>query len=142
MNNLFLESQKADKLEFDREGKLRINLEELIRLELSRTRGLKLKPRGHSKSHLVGYSLVNWAGITKGSLFYFAPGLKAILASEVPFEIMPGFNLLELTVYSIDNPNPEDKQSFFYRFQVDGRVYRNGRIIFIMEDYTKLSFIY
>ncbi len=123
------------KLEFDERERIVLTIEDLVNLELVRTGRLKLNPKGYSRTHFADYQLENCTGIITGHFFYYAPGLGKIMASQIPFEIMPGSNRLEVIVYNINMP--DDKRHFLYEFQVDGRVYQNGGPVFIMEDYAK-----
>lgn len=129
----------VERLEFDGSGTIVISIEDILSIELQRLGGIQLGVdiygNSHSKTHFADYRLVNDFGTSEGRFFLWGSGINAIFPSGVPFEVMPGLNRLELLVY--ERENPEDKQPFFYEFEVDGRVYQSGDAVFIMEDHAK-----
>jgi len=121
-------------LEFDRMGRAAINIGSIAFLELSRVWGIQLQPRGHSDAHFVDYRITNDLGTSEGQLFFYWQAQRRIANSEIPFDIAPGLNRLELIVYSMDHP--EAKQPFFFQFNIGGRIYQAGDVKFILADYT------
>ena len=139
MNRTIIQNNTLDKitnkLEFNEEGIAIIDLEGLVKIELKKIFAIQLRPKGKSETHFADYILRNIKGTTSGNFFSYAPAHDEIFAPEIPFEVMPGENTLELKVYP--RTKPEDAKTFFYKFNIDGRIYKSGQAMFIMESYTK-----
>lgn len=127
-------AQEPMALEFDRRGITAINIDDVVFISLSRIWGLQIQPGGHAKTHLVDYILTNELGTSQGQIFSYWEAQGKIFSCGVPFDIAPGVNQLELIVYDINNP--ESRQSLFFQFSIDGRIYRKGNAVFILADHT------
>ena len=127
-------AQSPTRLEFNRRGSIEINIDNIVFLEFRRVWGIQLQPGGYSKTHFADYKLTNSLGTSEGQLFFYWKAQEKIEHSGIEFNIAPGINQLELIVYDMNNP--EARQSFFFQFSIDGRIYRKGDVEFILADQT------
>jgi hypothetical protein len=126
--------QVVNRLEFDEEGNAGIDLEGILFLKFQRTRAIQLRLDALTsvdQVYDVDTHLINSAGLSKGRKSHDYSNLR----SFEDFEMTPGTNRLEISLY--EKNKPEVKKLFIYEFDIDGRIYANEHVTFIMEDGAK-----